>query len=141
VFWVDTTTDADRARILGPSLKFTTDVNPFTTFGRVLRLLDRTGFDWVHSYIGPELGLDVDRDKLPSIETIDKMLKKVKDKRVPWGGLRAVLVYRNYQRIRAKVKVTGNKVVKVKVKVKGPVLKADWAEFHRLVKKRFDVML
>jgi hypothetical protein len=123
-------------------LKFITDGAPFKTFGRVLRLLDRTGFDWVHSYKGPELGLDVDRDELPSIETIDRLLQKVGKKKVPFGGLKAVLVYKNYQRIKAKVKVTGDdKVVKVRVKVKGPVLKSDWREFRNLVKKRFDVML
>jgi hypothetical protein len=141
VFRIDTTTDSDRSRIQSPSLKFKTEVAPIPSFRRVLKLLDRCGFDWVRSYHGPPLGIEADPDKLPSIEHIDKTLATAKDKRVPFGGLSAVLVYKNYQRIRATVKVSGKDLTKVKIKVKGPVMKADWKEFRRLVKKRFDVEL
>lgn len=142
---LDVTTDADRARLLNPKCKFKAEVDAFRAFRRVLKLLDDTGFDWVHSYSGPDLGIDVDREHLPSIELIEKTLVKIKpgEKRAPMRGLRAVLVYKNYQRIRAKVvvKAKGELGCKVRVKCKGPVLKADWYTFERRVKKRFEVRL
>jgi hypothetical protein len=141
VFRLDTTTKADRSRVQGPSLRFRSKVPDVRSFRRVLKLLDRCGFDWVWYYHGPLLGIEVDRGQLPSIELVEKRLAKLRDPDVPMGGLRARLIYKDYQGIRAKVKVGRGQRPKVRVKVKGPVHKADWHEFRRLVKKQFDVAL
>jgi hypothetical protein len=141
VFRIDTTTDADRARVQSPKLSFRSDVSPIKAFRWIINLLDRCGFDWVLHYSGPDLGLEVKDGDIPSIELIRRRLKEAKPGDVPFGGMKADLVYKKYQRIRAKVKVSGNISSKVKVRVKGPVLKADWREFQRLVRKRFDVDL
>ncbi len=137
LFRIDTTTDADRARIQGPSLSFKAKVPAVTTFRRVLRILDRCGFDWVLHYRGPHLGIRVEDDEIPSIELIDSKLAKYTPEDVPVESMKAVLLYKNYQRIRVKVKVSGRYSSKVKVKVKGPVLKSDWREIQRRIKKRF----
>lgn len=137
LFRIDTTTDADRARIQGPSLSFKAKVPAVTTFRRVLRILDRCGFDWVLHYKGPDLGIKVEDGDIPSIELIDSKLAKYTPEDIPVESMKAVLLYKNYQRIRVKVKVSGRYSSKVKVKVKGPVLKSDWREIQRRIKKRF----
>lgn len=139
--WVDPTTDADRARIQGPGLSFRTRRPPLRTFVRVLRDMDRTHFDWVWTYRGPDIDLEVDEGELPSVELLLERLERAPSNEVPIGGLRASLAYRRYQRIRAKVRVTGDDGSKVMVRVKGPVLRADWMEFRRLVRKHFNVEL
>ncbi|MCK4968931.1 MAG: hypothetical protein KAS77_00325 [Thermoplasmata archaeon] len=108
-----------------------------TTFRRLLRILDRCGFDWVLHYRGPELGIKVEDDEIPSIELIDSKLDKYTPEDIPVERMRVVLLYKNYQRIRVKVMVRGRYNSKVKVKVKGPVLKSDWREIQRRIKKRF----
>ena len=139
--WVDPTTDADRARIQGPSLSFRTNRPPLRTFSMVLRDLDNAHFDWVWTYCGPELDLQVEEGQLPSVEVLLDRMEKAQSKDIPMGGLRASLAYRRYQRIRAKVRVTGDDRSKVRVKVKGPVLRSDWMEFRRMVRKHFNVEL
>ena len=137
LFRIDTTTDADRARILSPRLSFKVKEPAVTTFRRLLRILDRCGFDWVLHYRGPDLGIKVEDDEIPSIELIDRKLDKYTPEDIPVERMSAVLLYKNYQRIRAKVKVSGRYKSRVKVKVKGPVLKSDWREIQRRIKKRF----
>lgn len=137
LFRIDTTTDADRARIQSPRLSFKAKVPAVTTFRRVLRILDRCGFDWVLHYKGPDLGIKVEDGDIPSIELIDSKLDKYTPEDIPVERMSAVLLYKSYQRIRVKVKVSGRYASKVKVKVKGPVLKSDWREIQRRIKKRF----
>ena len=137
LFRIDTTTDADRARIQGPSLSFKAKVPAVTTFRRVLRILDRCGFDWVLHYKGPDLGIKVEDGDIPSIELIDSKLDKYTPEDIPVERMSAVLLYKNYQRIRVKVKVSGRYASRVRVKVKGSVLKSDWREIQRRIKKRF----
>ncbi len=139
VFRIDTTTDSDRARIQSPFLSFKAKEPAVTTFCRVLRILDRCGFDWVLHYKGADLGINVEGDQIPSIEMIDSKLAKYTPEDIPVEKLKAVLLYKNYQRIRVKVMVSGRYSSKVKVKVKGPVLKSDWREIQRRLKKRFGV--
>ncbi len=139
VFRIDTTTDADRARIQSPSLSFKTKEPAVKTFRRMLKILDRCGFDWVLHYKGADLGIKVEDDKVPSIEMIDNKLAKYTPEDIPVERMKAVLLYKNYQRIRVKVKVSGRYSSRVKVKVKGPVLKFDWREIQRRIKKRFRV--
>lgn len=141
VFRIDTTTDSDRARVQSPKLSFKADVSSIKAFRGVVNLLDRCGFDWMLHYSGPNLGLDVKGGDLPSIDLIEKRLREAETEDGRFGRIKADLVYKNYQRIRAKVKVSGNYPTKVTVKVKGPVLRSDWREIHRLVKKKFKVDL
>lgn len=139
VFRIDTTTDADRARIVSPRLSFRAQEPAVTTFRRLLRILDRCGFDWVLHYKGPDLGIKVEDDDIPSIELIDSKLDRYTPEDIPMERMSAVLLYKNYQRIRVKVKVSGRHMSRVKVRVKGPVLKSDWGEIQRRIKKRFRV--
>lgn len=138
VFRIDTTTDADRARVLGPILSCHSDHPPLKAFRKTLVLLDQTGFDWMFNYSGPRLGIEVEGDEMPSIEQITDRLARMEGVRTPWGGFKAILVYKRYRRIRATVKVTGRDASKVKVRVKGPVLKADWIEFKRRMTKHVE---
>lgn len=139
VFRIDTTTDSDRARIQSPTLSFKAKEPAVTTFRRMLRILDRCGFDWVLHYKGPDLGIKVEDGDVPSIKLIDSKLDKYTPEDIPVERMSAVLLYENYRRIRVKVKVSGRHMSRVKVKVKGPVLKSDWGEIRRRINKRFRV--
>jgi hypothetical protein len=141
LFRVDTTTDADRARVQSPSLSFKADVASVNAFRRVIGLLDRCGFDWILRYSGPDLGIEVRDGDIPPIDLIGRRLKETEAEHPRFGRMKADLVYKDYRRIRAKVRVTGSYPSKVTVKVRGPVLRSDWREFHRLVRKRFKVDL
>ncbi len=131
VFRIDTTTDEDRTRIQSPSLSFKAREPAVTTFRRVLGILDRCVFDWVLHYRGPDLGIEVEDDNIPSIELIDRKLAKYTPEDIPVERMKAVPLYKNYQRIQ--VKVSGRYISRVKVK--GPVLRSDWREIQRRIKK------
>ena len=124
---------------MSPTLSFKADVSSVKAFRKVINLLDRCGFDWMLHYSGPSLGIEVKDGEIPSIDLIQRRLKDAEAGDLRYGRIKADLVYKNYQRIRAKVKVSGNHPSKVKVKVKGPVLRSDWSEITRLVKKKFKV--
>ena len=131
-------TAAQRARFQAPSLSFYTDVEPFEAFADVLDLLDEVGFDRAAGYMGPNLGLGYRRGDPPLVEAVTAAIRRLEVHKLPWGGLKARLLYTRRKRVYAKVKVNGNTPTKVSVKVKGAVYKQDWRKFRKLTKRELD---
>ena len=130
-------TDSQRQRIVSPAMHFKSKVPLVRTFKRMLVLLERADFDQVLRYGGPDLGLVIKKNESIYVSTLIEALEGEWDGQIPMGGLRAVLVYKHGDGVRARLKVGGGKDTKVRVKVKGTILMSHWSELNRRVKKKF----
>jgi hypothetical protein len=130
---------ARKTRIVNPSLAFKTDMEAFKTFKRMLRILPKRNFSYAFEYDGPELGLSDHTLELVDMVDVMDALGKVPEADAPFGGFKAVLVYDHDNKITAKVKVKDGSMTKVKLKIKGTLLKAVWNQIRSDVKRKFHV--
>ena len=136
-----TTSEAQKANTLSPKLSFKTDTAPLKTFRHALETLRRGHFSWAIMYDGPELGLSDETPEMVDMEKVVDALSSKKEEVLPFGGLKAVLVYDTNQKVRAKVSIKGGGTTKVKVKVRGAVSKTDWNLIKNRINKRFHVQI
>jgi hypothetical protein len=132
-------TDDQRKRIVSPTMSFRTEVPLVRSFLRMLRLLERADFEQVIAFSGPKLGPAIKRGEIMDVTTLIEAFEKDWEGPIPMGGLKAVLVYKHGEGVRAKLKVGGSKVTKVVVRVKGTILMSHWNELGWRVRKKFKV--
>ena len=130
-------TAKQRSNIVNPSFKFSARVRPVVAFSRMMRIMERVGFETVVSYKGPVIGITVEgKDPVKAVELAEAM-RKHPDGKLPFGGIKVVMPYDKKEDTYAKLKVSGGKTAKVSIKVKGTMLMTHWRELERLVKKKF----
>jgi len=127
---------AESTHELDPSMAFSTDVPPMKAFAVLLEMLSGANFEHIDGYTGPKLGIERSRKDPPDIKEAVEALRAVRDAKVPWGGLMARVTYGPSKRSHARVVVRGSAPTRVRIKVKGPVRKSDWARVRRLSKER-----
>ena len=130
---------SQRSRIMSPSLSFKTDKPLVPTFIRMLRILEEAEFAWVLSYSGPRVGFRLKRGETKDVDLLIEALEGKWEARIPLGGMKAALLYDREEPVRAKLKVGGFGSTKVRVKMKGTMLMADWNEIGRGVRRKYEV--
>ena len=130
-------TAKQRTNIVSPSFNFSAPVTPAVAFNRMMRIMERAGFETATSYKGPDIGIAVKEDApVKAIELADAM-EKHPDGKLPFGGIRVVMPYDNDEDTYAKLKISGGRKAKVRIKVKGTMLMTHWKELERRVRKKF----
>jgi len=129
---------AESTHALSPSMAFSTGVPPLRAFTELLELLSEAHFEHIDGYAGPKLGIAKSRKDPPVIKEAVAALREVKDANVPWGGLMARVTYGPAKKSHARIVVRGSTPTRVRIKVKGPIRKSDWAKVRRLTKERLD---
>ncbi len=130
---------SQRSRIMSPSFSFKTDKPLLSTFIRMLRILEEAEFVWVLKYSGPRVGFHLKRGEPKDVDLLIEAMEGKRDSSIPMGGLRANLLYDREEPVVVRLKVGGFGTTKVRVKMKGTMLMADWNEIRRRVTKRFGV--
>lgn len=130
---------ARKTRIVNPTLTFKTDMEAFKAFKAMLRILPKRNFSYAFEYDGPELGLSDHRIEMVDMKKVQRALGKISEADAPFGGFKAVLVYDHDNSIIAKVKVKEGSLTKVKLKMKGTLLKAVWNQIRKDVVRKFHV--
>ena len=130
---------SQRSRIMSPSFSFKTDKPLVSTFIWMLRILEEAEFPWVLKYSGPRVGFRLKRGEAKDVDVLIGALKGEWDSSIPFGGMRAKLLYDREEPVIVKLKVGGFGTIKVRVKMKGTMLMTDWNEIRRRVTKRFGV--
>ena len=127
---------AESTHELSPTMAFTTDVPPLRAFTVLLEALLESHFEHIDGYAGPKLGIERSSKDPPDIEEAVAALRTMRDAKVPWGGLMARVTYGPAKGSHARITVRGSAPARVRIKVKGPVRKSDWARVRRLAKER-----
>lgn len=131
---------ARRVNIVSPYLYFKTEREAVRAFRGMLRILARRGFPWVMDFDGPRLGITKTRDELVPVQEVLDALTDMDDRDVnDLLGMKVVLVHELDDRVTAKVKVREGGRTKVKVRIKGTILKASWNRIRGDVKRKFHV--
>lgn len=130
---------SQRSRIMSPSLSFKTEKPLVTTFIRMLRILEEAEFAWVYRYSGPRVGFRLQGRESKDVDLLIEALEGEWEAHIPLGGMKATLLYDREGLVRARLKVGGFGSTKVRVKMKGTMLMADWTEIRRGIGKTFDV--
>jgi hypothetical protein len=123
-------------KIHRPSISFRTEVLPKRAFIWILKGLEAAGFEWLWKYKGPKLGIDLEDPEPPSIDSVLDTLKVQESDSVVSRGLKAILLHKK-KGVIALVTIKPSSKTKIKVKVKGVILKSQWTTFLRSIKKRF----
>ncbi len=105
----------------------------------MLRILEVAEFVWVLKYSGPRVGFHLKRGEPKDVDLLIEAMEGKWDSSIPMGGLRANLLYDREEPVVVRLKVGGFGTTKVRVKMKGTMLMADWNEIGRRVTKRFGV--
>jgi hypothetical protein len=135
---------AESTHALSPTMALSTDVPPLRAFTELLELLSEAHFEHIDGYAGPRLGIAKSRKDPPDIKEAVAALREVKDAKdakdakVPWGGMMARVTYGPSKKSHARIVVKGSDPTRVRIKVKGPIRKSDWAKVRRLTKERLD---
>lgn len=132
---------SQKAHVQSPGLSFRTEKPPYKTFFYVLKALKETHFGRALQYDGPPLGLSDARKELVDTEDVLEAMKRISDAPAPFMGFRALLLHDHEKGVKARVKVSGGRSPKVRVKVKGPIPRADWGLLRKRLSKRFAVNL
>ena len=127
---------AESTHALSPSMAFSTDVPPLRAFTGLMEALSEAHFEHIDGYTGPKLGIERSRKDPPDIKEAVTALRRLKDAKVPWGGLMARVTYGPSKGSHARIVVRGSAPTRVRIKVRGPVRKSDWARVRRLAKER-----
>ena len=127
---------AESTHELSPSMAFSTDVPPLKAFAGLLQMLAEAHFEHIDGYAGPKLGIERSEKDPPDIGEAVTALRRMKDAKVPWGGLMARVTYGPTKGSHARAVVRGSAPTRVRIKAKGPVRKSDWARVRRLAKER-----
>jgi hypothetical protein len=94
----------------------------------------------VVDFDGPELGITRPRDECVWVDEVMERLEDLDDTDVPsFLGIRAVLMYEHDHEVIVKLKVRIGSETKVKLKVKGTILKISWNHIRADVKRKFHV--
>jgi hypothetical protein len=106
----------------------------------MLRILAKRGFPWVIDFDGPRLGITRARDELVPVDEVLEALGGMEDTDVnDLLGMRVVLVHELDERVMAKLKVREGGQTKVKLRIKGTILKASWNRIRGDIKRKFHV--
>jgi hypothetical protein len=131
---------ARRVNIVSPYMDFRTDRPAMGSFRSMLRILAKRGFANVIDLDGTELGIARNRDGMVHVDEVLAALVDRDDEDIPsFLGIRAVMANEHDDRITAKLKVTIGSQTKVKVRIRGTILKASWNQIRGDVKRRFHV--
>ncbi len=131
---------ARRVNIVSPYLDFRTDREAVRSFRDMLRILAKRGFPWVIDFDGPRLGITRARDELVPVDEVLEALVGKEDTDVSdLLGMKIVLVHELDERVMAKLKVREGGHTKVKLRVKGTILKASWNRIRGDIKRKFHV--
>lgn len=126
------------ARLQDPRLKLHSALEPFEAMSRILLALGRVGFDTTLGFRGPVVDPTPEKKEGLHVRDVVAQLRALDDPTPPIGGLKAELRYRRDERVRAVVTVGRVRPAKVKVRVKGAVLKSDWFGLKKLVEKNLE---
>lgn len=131
---------ARRVNIVSPYLYFKTERPAMRSFRSMLRIMAKRGYPYVADFDGPELGITKDRNEMVYVDEVLEALVNMDDTDIPsFLGIKAVLVNEKDPRITAKVKVTIGSKTKVKLRIKGTILKAVWNQLKGDVRRKFHV--
>lgn len=109
------------------------------TFRGMLSILVKRGFVHALDYDGPDLGITHGRDELVPMDEVMEALGRADGDDIPFGGLKMVLVNDVSPGVKVKVQVKEGRSTKVKLKVKGTLMKAAWNQIRADVKRKFHV--
>jgi len=131
---------ARRVNIVSPYMTFKTERPAMRSFRSMLRILAKKGFPYVLDFDGPELGITSSRDEMVYVDEVLEALGDMDDGDIPsFLGIKAVLVNKFDERITVKLKVTIGSQTKVKLRIKGTILKASWNQMKGDVRRKFHV--
>jgi len=131
-------TAAQKARIQGPSIAFTTALPPFEAMARMLEILGRGAFNSVMYFKGPVVDPTPEVKEGLHVREVAAQLRALEDPKVPLGGLEARVRYWREAGIIATVRVGRALPAKVSVRVRGAPMKSDWHAVRMLVKDRME---
>lgn len=126
-------------RIVDPSLDFRTDIAAMRAFQTMLRILLKQGFGQAYEYDGPPLGLSDETREMVPMEDVLEALEDKDGARVPLMGLRCTMVHDHDATVIAHLKVKGGSRSRVRLRIKGTMLKSSWNHLRSHVKRRFHV--
>lgn len=132
---------SQKSHVQSPGASFRTDKAPYKAFFYVLKAMKETHFGRALEYDGPPLGLSDARKELVDMVDVLEAMKRIGDAPAPFMGFRALLLHDHEKGVKARVKVSGGRSPKVRVKVKGPIPRADWGLLRKRLSKRFAVNL
>jgi hypothetical protein len=136
----DDNVKAKRTRIVSPYLSFETPRSAMETFRGMLRILERRRFSYVVDFDGPELGITRPRDECVRVEEVLDRLVTMDDTDIPsLLGIRTALMYEHDHGVTLKLKVRTGSETKVKLRVKGTLLRSSWNQIRADVKRKFHV--
>lgn len=136
---VEEQTRSQAAHIHPPRISFRTDDPPVRAFLRMLRMLGRSEFKWVTRFSGPPVALEMPKRGTVPVEDLMEALKGKAQGPVPLLGLRATLVYKPDQKVLAKLRVSGGARPRVRLRIRGAMLKVDWNTLRKRLVKKFQV--
>ncbi len=131
-------TASQAARLQSPSMKLHTALEPVEAMSRALVALGRAGFDTVTWFNGGIEDTSPERKEGMHVRDVVEALRALEDPRVPLLGLKAMLLYRRDERVKAVVRVGRMRPAKVRVKVRGAVFKSDWHGLKKLVDRKLE---
>ena len=132
---------ARQTRIISPALTFKTERQALRTLRGMLTVLGKGSFSHATEYDGPELGLSDHKKEMVPLGRVIEALHGADETDIPFGGLKMVLVYDHDPQVRAKLRVKEGDETKVKLKVKGTILKAAWNQIRADIKRKFHVIV
>jgi hypothetical protein len=126
-----------QTKIVSPSFNFSAPVTTVVAFNRMMRIMERAGFETVNSYRGPDIGIKVSEENPVKAVKFAEAMEKHPDIKVPFSGIRLVMPYDNDEDTYAKLKFSGGKKAKIGIKVKGTMQMTHWKEIERRIRKKF----
>ncbi len=130
---------ARATRIVDPYMDFKADVAAMRAFRTMLSILLKQDFGYAYEYDGPPLGLSDETREMVPMEDVVRALEDKDGARVPLLGLRCTMVHDKDGKVTASLKVTGRGSCRVRLRVKGTMLKSSWNHLRSHVKRRFHV--
>jgi hypothetical protein len=126
-----------QTKIVSPSFNFSAPVTVIVAFNRMMRIMERAGFETVNSYKGPNIGIKVTEESPVKAVDLAKAMDKHPDVKLSFGGISLIMPYDHDGDTYAKLKFSGGKKAKVGIKVKGTMQMTRWKELERWVHKKF----
>ena len=134
-------TASQAARVVNPSLSFRVDRDVLGTSIRMLKILERIGFERVVGFSGPKVQLGAARGEPIDVEALVEVLEAQLAKKDHVKGVKVHLRMDGEKAAMAKLKVSGSGRSKVHLKVKGTIQMAQWKEVGRRIVKSLKVRL
>ena len=134
-------TAGQATQVVSPSLSFRVERDVLGTSLRMLKILQRVGFEKAIGFSGPKVQLKTRKGEPVDVATLIKALETHPAKEGPVKGVSAHLKMDGEKGALAKLKVSGSDRSKVRLKVKGTIQTAQWKEVTRRVVKNLKVRL